>query len=813
MLRALCGAWLLSAAALAAGSTGPSLGAGGERLRAIRGITFPAEQCYRVRDVFLEREDFKLHFSDGYILMAAPVEGRVFAALFLAATDTGEGEIILMPPTASERQSLARFVDAPVLDENIRTAMMFFTDDTGEVLRRLIAENPFNHADPEAGKQLTRDWQPVARNMIGGYETRMVMDSFLAGPSPGFFAATISGAKLGRFDILLDPRRSEQISVGQVVWQEGQRFYDVWTSFPAASVRRPGGKARAAPDLGALEHYRIEATLAPNLDMRVTTRATLVAGSTPERAIAFELSAQMKVTRLLVDGRPVECLQNEALDSSATRRRGNDWLLAVLDQPLEPGSRHEVEFQHEGNVIADAGHGVYFVGARGSWYPSHGLHFTDFDLLFRCPRRLQLVATGRPVENRVEGDERITRWKPERPIRIAGFNLGNFEQATLDLGDYTVEVCANRNLEAALEPPLAPLPPGPPARRPTIRNAPVPAAPMQEERPSPTRRLDEVAHDSAEAVEFFARRFGPPPLRHLTVSPIPGSFGQGFPGLIYLSTLSYYQPGDKPLEKLSSGARMFYAEQLRAHEIAHQWWGNLVTARDYHDEWLIESLADYSALLFLEQHKGAQALEAALQGYKNNLLAKSESGETVESAGAIVLGERLRSSRSPKAHYVIIYEKGAWVLHMLRRRMGDEKFFTMLRELREKYEYKAVTTEEFRELAARFAGSAPDPQLEAFFSQWVYSTGIPTLQMHYRITGKAGGKAQRYELTGTVKQSGVPEDFSLSAPIEIQLPGRAKSIETRVQTAGGETSFSLPLPQRPARVALDPGNSLLAVKQ
>jgi hypothetical protein len=222
------------------------------------------------------------------------VEGRSFAALFLAATDTGEGEIIVMPPTASERQSLARFVDTPVLDENIRTAIMFFTDDTGEVLRRAIAGNPFNHADPEAGQQLARDWQPVARNMIGGYETRMVMDSFSPEPGPGFFAATISGAKLGRFDILFDPRRNEQISVGQVVWQEGQRFYDVWASFPAASFRqRPGAKARSTPELGALENYHIEAALAPNLDMRVTARTTLVAGGVRQRAFPFELSAQM----------------------------------------------------------------------------------------------------------------------------------------------------------------------------------------------------------------------------------------------------------------------------------------------------------------------------------------------------------------------------------------------------------------------------------------------------------------------------------------------------------------------------------------
>src|SRR5712692_8542320 len=210
--------WLALVLGLCLGAPA-SADTGAERLRSIRGIHFPPEQCYRVRDLFLEREDFKLHFSDGYLLFAEPVEGKTMAAVFLAATDTGEGQLILMPPTVSERQSLARFVGEPVLSENMRTAMMFFTDDTAEALRRGIGENSFNHPEAEVGRQLAADWQPVARNLVVGYETRLLMDSFADAGPLGFFAAAISGARLGRFDILVDPRRNEQITAGQVAWR------------------------------------------------------------------------------------------------------------------------------------------------------------------------------------------------------------------------------------------------------------------------------------------------------------------------------------------------------------------------------------------------------------------------------------------------------------------------------------------------------------------------------------------------------------------------------------------------------------------
>ena len=191
-------------------------------------------------------------------------------------------------------------------------------------------------------------------------------------------------------------------------------------------------------------------------------------------------------------------------------------------------------------MIHDAGDRVFYVSARGSWYPTHGLEFAQYDLLFRYPKDLDLVTPGDVVEDRTDGDWRITRRRTASPIRIAAFNLGNYEHARLERGAYVVDVCANRALERALQPrpqsTLLQLPPTVHSRRMTDPLAEVQTTPPA---PDPMARLQSLASEVASALEFMASKFGPPTLPHLTVSPIPGTFGQGFPGLIYLSTLAY----------------------------------------------------------------------------------------------------------------------------------------------------------------------------------------------------------------------------------------------------------------------------------
>jgi hypothetical protein len=473
---------------------------------------------------------------------------------------------------------------------------------------------------------------------------------------------------------------------------------------------------------------------------------------------------------------------------------------------LSAAKTYEVEMRHEGKVITDAGNHVYFVGSRGSWFPSRDFQFTTFDLTFRYPKELDLVASGDMLDERVEGDVKVSHRATPSPIRLAGFNLGVYEKAIVKRPGLTIEICANRSLERALQPRASADPTlltvtgpgGALARRPgrdvaTAAIAPPPATP-----PNPTERLQALAADIGDVMDFYSSRFGPSSVKTLEVAPVPGRFGQGFPGLIYLSTYTYVPPAS-----MDQRQNLFFTELLHAHEAAHQWWGNVVTSAGYHDDWIMESLANYSALMYIEKKKGLKAVDLILQNYRSDLLTKrvlrpdqkaAETGDTIESSGPVVQGMRVDGD-----WHTVVYGKGSWIIHMLRRKMGDEAFLNMLAALRKGFEDKTITTEEFRAFCAGFLPPrSTDPKLEAFFDQWVYGTGIPELKLDYKVTGKA----PTWRVTGTVAQKGVGEDFTSEVPVEIQL-GKLKAMTVMVRASSDPGTFSATVKAPPTKVAID----------
>jgi hypothetical protein len=766
--------------------------------RAIRENGFDRDECYRVRDLTLVKEDIRVYLTDGYIIFSKPVAGRPIAALFVADTDGGDGEVMLLPPDRAERRSLATYIDSPNLDEHFRSAVFLFTGDVYDALRKQLPENPANKKVPELGVLLDEHWTSALRNLGASYQTRLTLDLLgWPGSRPGLLAAFFQGIKLGNFDVVFDPSNPEQILAGRLTARDNRLYFDTWTSFAARSSRLH--TAPRKPEL-LLRDYRIQAVVNEDLSLSVATRVKVTAaGDTP--VAPFDIAPEMAVTEATVDGRAAEVLQSDALRVNLMRG-GNSLFLVVPPEPLRAGVEYEFEFHHSGKVIHDAGDRVFYVSARGFWYPMFGEQFASYDLLFRYPHDLDLVTPGEVVEDRTEGEWRTTR-RRTAPIRLAAFNLGNYEHARLERAGYTVDVCANRTLERALQPRPQPVltPPATMQRR----RQPDLTQPTLPPEPSPQTRLQVLASEVASALEYMASKFGPPALPQLTVSPIPGAFGQGFPGLIYLSTLSYLKSLPNYHSPTTLQTELFFEDVLQAHEVAHQWWGNRVVSATYRDFWLMEALANYSALLYLEKRKGGHSVELMLDSYRADLLAKSASGETVDATGPIVLGPRLENSQEPRAWRSITYGKGSWIIQMLRRRMGDERFFSMLSELMARYGGKEISTEDFRELAARFLPpKSDDPKLEAFFAQWIYGTGIPSLKLAWSIKGKAPS----LRLVGTLTQSDVDEDFSAIAPVEIQV-ARGRTITQWVRSASDPVTFTMALTQPPLKVALDPHHAVL----
>src|SRR5208283_2975195 len=300
------------------------------------------------------------------------------------------------------------------------------------------------------------------------------------------------------------------------------------------------------------------------------------------------------------------------------------------------------------------------------------------------PRKLVLVATGARVEEKTSEDWAETRWRSDGVFRVAGFNLGPYTSVVRHAGQTSITIYATREADSSLEkqhdaenatPPIIAGPRGTAIN--PLHMEPVPLV--------PSALLGNVADIALQAVQYYSSLFGPYPYPRLAISQAPGSFGQGWPELVYLPTLSFLPKSERSEMGLSRKGGDPLGPVIIAHEIAHQWWGNLLGWKTYHDQWLSEGLASYAAALFLAQGKdGNRQFRGLLHLYKDDLLAKTGEGATVESGGPIWLGQRLSSSVDPEGYSNIVYKKACWVLHMLRGLMtdprtdSDARFFRML---------------------------------------------------------------------------------------------------------------------------------------
>jgi hypothetical protein len=761
-------------------------GAGADTTRLLRSVELDPEECYRVRELSFSRGDVQFFLTDGYLIFSRPVLGAPVAAIFSADIDGGEAEVLLLPPSKDERRMLSQRAGSPNIDEHLREAAFFFADNTAAELQKQITGNEWMRKDSTRGQAMMERYGQFLRNLVPAFEARLVLDLLTRAHAPkALFAGLLIGRNLGDFEVLFDSRSPEQVMAGKIKASEGKSYLDVWTSYTPKSLA-------GVPPVSEFhaDDYKIEAKLDANLRMSVVTTLKVRDLQTDLNALPFDLSRQMALLHAEVDGQAAEIVE-ATLEQTPSVDTSDRMFVIVPTTPLRAGAEHTVTVAHEGEVVSTGPGNVFFVGSRGRWYPHRNLEFSRFDLKFRFPKAFDLVAPGEPVADTVEGSERVIE-RRLGPVPMAGFNLGTYERTTVRRGGVIVEVCGNRTSRLlaprpVIADPIAPLHRGFPelAARPLIEQ--------------PTR-LQELADQIADIMEFYARRFGPPPLERLVVSPIPGSFGQGFGGLIYLSTMAYMSPSGKAFADMEPQTRIFFTQLMQAHEVAHQWWGNLVLVSGYHDEWIAEALANYSALLYLDAHSSHRAVETILSAYRESLLEKGPEGATVESVAPITQGRRIEMEGKPGAWISIMYGKGTWIIRMLHARMGDENFWRMLAELRRRYQRKNITTDQFRTLCAEFMPpEASDRSLQDFFEQWVWGTGIPELI----LTTSIRGSVAPFRVVGTLAQKEVADDFSADFPVEVDMRGK-RQIKW-VRSSSDPVTFSLAVPVKPAKVQLDPG--------
>jgi aminopeptidase N len=217
-----------------------------------------------------------------------------------------------------------------------------------------------------------------------------------------------------------------------------------------------------------------------------------------------------------------------------------------------------------------------------------------------------------------------------------------------------------------------------------------------------------------------------------------------------------------------------FVQEVTPHEVAHQWWGHTVGWASYHDQWLSEGFAEFSAGLFLQRAFGDNWRKDYTEFWerlRQRILEKNAFGIAPTDAGPLWMGLRLISPKTANAYQNVTYPKGAYVLSMLRSIMyspedNDKAFIDMMHDFVDVHRERLASTESFKAIAEKHMTKTMDltgnHRLDWFFNEWVYGTQIPRYHFEYQITPAEGSKAN---LHMSLTQSEVGDHFMMLVPI------------------------------------------------
>jgi aminopeptidase N len=424
----------------------------------------------------------------------------------------------------------------------------------------------------------------------------------------------------------------------------------------------------------------------------------------------------------------------------AVSRRGDEFTFTVRYRGVPAaGLLHGNNIHGDRTVFADN-----WPNRVRQWLPmiDHPYDKATGEMIVTAPAHYQVVSNGVLIdETDLAGGLRRTHWKQSVPIASWLYTLGVARFAAHHAG--------------------------------TVQGVPLQTWVFPQDRDAGTRLFEDT---SRRAMNFFATHIGPYPYEKLANIQATGFSG----GTEYATAIFYGEKG------VSAGRGPV------VHEIAHQWWGNAVTERDWDDVWLSEGFATYFSFLFTEHDEGRDAFVDGLKRSRGQILQLER-----KLPDTPVIHRNL--SDMSKVLNNLVYQKGGWVLHMLRADVGTEAFWTGIREYYRRYRDRNASTAELRAIFEQVSGKP----LGWLFSQWLTRPGVPRLEGSWRY------RADRKLIEVTLTQSQPAEPWQL--PVEIGVidaAGQRPRVE-RLMMSERRATMTYPSEGRPASVILDPNTWLL----
>jgi aminopeptidase N len=492
-------------------------------------------------------------------------------------------------------------------------------------------------------------------------------------------------------------------------------------------------------------HYKFEIELSDKNDSVKGNAFVTIKFIQPSDRFALSLSSPSR-GKGMMENRVIE--NGKAL----TSMQSHDSILVVLNKPATLGEVRTFEIQYgglpsDGLIISRNKYGdrTFFSdnwpNRAHNWLPCKddpGDKAT-FEFIVTAPSQYRVISNGKLEEEKVLADnKKLTHWKEDvsLPTKVMVIGVAKFAVKQFEDSPAYIPVSAWVYPQDSVN---------------GFRNYSV----------------------APGIVKFFSNYIGPYPYNKLANVQSKTIFG----GMENASAIFYFEKSAE--ENIST-------EDLMAHEIAHQWFGDMVTEKKFSHLWLSEGFATYMADVYLESKYGFDSMNNRLKEERSKVI------EYVARSGKPVVDSisSLMTLLNPNS-----YEKGGWILHMLRRQMGDSMFQTFIRKYYDRYKGKNADTEDLEKVAEEVAGKS----LQQFFTQWLYTPGIPQLKIewHYDKSDKA------VSIHVTQQQKTI---FQL--PLELKLEADKPVFKTLHISTRSET-FSIPMNALVQRIYVDPNTSLL----
>lgn len=772
--------------------------------------------AFLVENIVLKRDNAVITLKSGTVAFTPKTMGRDTVAVF-----SGEGTFLFQPLSLIEKNRLSSIMGTPAntVLETFDRALFCFTDHTGDEIRGQT------HAVPVDAK-LTEDlrdfrkhlrsrpdqprtlWQALltSENM-DNVEADLLAD--LYNPAqPGFFSAYMHGKHSSGLRFHVKPRgvlamlpAPEEVAV--IDYDPDAQQEGIWTlehlksEIEAHRVSSDENK-RVVEALS----YQIETTIAKNDRFTASTHLRFKAVTAGDRIVKFGLIPSLRVSRVTCSGQDVPFIQEG--------RREDASFYVVMPQAMDRGSEHELVIEYESEkgallgdrVVTKEGGGNFSVGARESWYPSLNA-FRDhaqYDLIFKVPKQYTLVSVGKLEKSWTEKDLACTHWISEVPMPVAGFNYGDFKkkQITDSVTGVQIEGYAASELPDYLQ---------------AAKNIDGVGT------LSPSALNDQIIIEAQNSMRLFSQMFGKSEFGRIAITQQPAfNYGQSWPTLVYLPLSAYLD--DTQRWRLFNGIQhglTEFVDEVTPHEVSHQWWGHMVGWTTFHDQWLSEGFAFFSAGAYL------QATEKSPKKYldywehaRHAIVDKNNYGRRANDAGPLWLGLLLNSMKNEGAYNSVVYRKGGYILHMLRSIMfegkdGDKAFRAMMQDFVQQNMNGNASTENFQRMVEKHItpgiNVTSDGKMDWFFNEWVYGTALPRYKFDYTLTPQPDGKCL---VKAVLTQSEVNDNFVMSVPLYADFDGTLARLGN-VRISGNKTmdNLQLMLPKKPSKVMINAFHDVL----